>query len=176
MEKEDLQKALEALSKGGISVAGDLVMNKTVEYEVNNVEAGGIGIQIVDGNRKPAITAADKDIKAAIDELLKAKDDSGELIFRNKKQWWAVYRVLESYCQYPKKMTAFVSTIKELSADYASTPTAITYDSLQAAPKEVPLMATCVPAAWKSLKDKSENYMQQYEVAEWLMLKLGIKS
>lgn len=50
MKKEDLQAALEAISKGGIQVAGDLVLEKNVEYEVANVEEGGIGIQIVNGS------------------------------------------------------------------------------------------------------------------------------
>ena len=30
-----------------INVAGDYVQSKHVDYEINNVEAGGIGIQIV---------------------------------------------------------------------------------------------------------------------------------
>ena len=51
MKQEDIQKALEALGKSGITVAGDLVLEKHVEHEVNNVEAGGIGIQIVNGAR-----------------------------------------------------------------------------------------------------------------------------
>lgn len=50
MKKEDIQAALEAISKGGIQVAGDLVLEKHVEYEVANVEDGGIGIQIVNGS------------------------------------------------------------------------------------------------------------------------------
>ena len=50
MKKEDLQAALEAISKSGIQVAGDLVLEKNVEYEVANVEEGGIGIQIVNGS------------------------------------------------------------------------------------------------------------------------------
>ncbi len=49
MNQEDLNKALEALVKSGITVAGDLVLKKNVEYEVNNVEKGGIGIQIING-------------------------------------------------------------------------------------------------------------------------------
>lgn len=44
MDKDILQKVLEAL--GRANVAGDLVMEKNVEYEVNNVENGGIGIQV----------------------------------------------------------------------------------------------------------------------------------
>ena len=51
MNQEDIQKALEAIGKGGIHVAGDLVLEKKVEYEVNNVENGGIGIQIINGSK-----------------------------------------------------------------------------------------------------------------------------
>jgi len=54
MNKEDIQAALEALGKGGIHVAGDLVIEKHVEHEVANVEAGGIGIQIVNGKAPKA--------------------------------------------------------------------------------------------------------------------------
>ena len=46
MKKEDMQAALEAIGKGGIHVAGDLVLEKHVDYEVANVEDGGIGIQV----------------------------------------------------------------------------------------------------------------------------------
>ena len=40
-----------------INVAGDYVQSKHVDYEINNVEAGGIGIQIVKSS-KSATTAA----------------------------------------------------------------------------------------------------------------------
>ena len=42
MNPKDIQIALEAISKSGVKVAGDLVIEKHVEYEVDNVEAGGI--------------------------------------------------------------------------------------------------------------------------------------
>ena len=59
MKKEDLQAALEAISKSGIQVAGDLVLEKNVEYEVANVEEGGIGIQINNGNAAEASSNPD---------------------------------------------------------------------------------------------------------------------
>jgi hypothetical protein len=174
MNQENLQKALEAISKSGIKVAGDLVLEKHVEYEVANVENGGIGIQIVNDKDLPR-TKSDKDVKSTIEELLRAKDEKGELVFKNKKQWWAVYRVLATYCNYPKKMTLFVTKINDFELDYAENTSILTYDSLSAAPKDVPLMS-CSPSAWDSLKDKSDSYMQQYIVAEYLMIKLGIKT
>ena len=46
---------LEMLSKSGIHVAGDLVLEKHVENEIGNVEAGGIGIQIINSEKKPSV-------------------------------------------------------------------------------------------------------------------------
>lgn len=154
---------------------GDIVALKVVENEFGNIEAGGIGIQnnIV---KDVPLTVSDKDIKAALEALLKEKDDNDKLLFKNKKQWWAVYRVLSTFCQYPNKMNPFKTKMTDMEIDYGGNTNVITYDSLAAAPKEVPLMATSSPSAWDALKDKSENYKQQYDVAEFLMLKLGIKS
>lgn len=174
MKQEDIQKALEVIGRSGIHVAGDLVLKKNVEYEVNNVEAGGIGIQINNGSDSK-LSQSDKDIRVAIEALLRAKDGEDGFVFKNKKQWWAVFRVLSTFCNYPTKMTAFVTKINDLELDYADNTTVITYDSLSAAPKDVPMMS-CSPAAWDSMRDKSDNYKQQYVVAEFLMQKLGIKS
>jgi hypothetical protein len=175
MKKEDMIAALEAISKSGITVKGDLVLEKKVDYEVANVENGGIGIQINNG-KDVQFTVSDKDIKATLEAMLKEKDDKDKLLFRNKKQWWAVYRVLSTFCQYPKQMNSFKTKITDMEIDYGGNPNVMTYDSLAAAPKDVPLMATCSPSTWDTLKDKSDNYKQQYAVAEFLMVKLGIKS
>ena len=154
---------------------GDIVALKVVENEFGNIEAGGIGIQnnIV---KDVPLTVSDKDIKATLEALLKEKDDQGKLLFKNKKQWWAVYRVLSTFCQYPKQMNSFKTKITDMDIDYGGNPNVITYDSLVSASKDVPQMATSSPSAWGTYKDVSDNYKQQYAVAEFLMLKLGIKS
>lgn len=56
MTQEDLMLVMKNMAGMNINVAGDFVMQKTVEHEVNNVEAGGIGIQNVFHNNadKPA--------------------------------------------------------------------------------------------------------------------------
>ena len=46
----DTAELMKQMAQGGITVQGDLVMEKRVEYEVSNVEAGGIGIQVVNGS------------------------------------------------------------------------------------------------------------------------------
>lgn len=60
MKKEDYQAALEAISKSGIIVKGDLVLEKKVDYEVANVENGGIGIQI---NNRKEVQEEDKEFE-----------------------------------------------------------------------------------------------------------------
>ena len=40
-----------------INVAGDYVQSKHVDYEINNVEAGGIGIQFVSNPKTTTTTA-----------------------------------------------------------------------------------------------------------------------
>ena len=154
---------------------GDIVALKVVENEFGNIEAGGIGVQnnIV---KDVPLTVSDKDITATLEALLKEKDDKEKLLFKNKKQWWAVYRVLSTFCQYPKQMTSFKTKITDMEIDYGGNPNIITYDSLTDAPKAVPQMATSSPSSWDTFKEISDNYKQQYVVAEFLMLKLGIKS
>lgn len=70
MKQEDLKLIVEALAKGGIK--GDFVMEKHVEYEVNNVERGGIGIQINGVNRRasnaPVLELLDELVKSAIQQ------------------------------------------------------------------------------------------------------------
>ena len=43
---------MEDNAKTIINVAGDYVQSKHVDYEINNVEAGGIGIQVINGDKK----------------------------------------------------------------------------------------------------------------------------
>ena len=175
-DMDNKEKLLEALSRNGISISGDLIVGDKVQNKVEKVENGGIGIQIVNGQERALLTASDKDIKAAIEELLKANDNNDQQLFRNKKQWWAVYRVLYCYCNYPSQMTSFEAKMKELEVAKIDGKRDLSYDSLSAAAKDVPMMATCKPDNWHTLKDKSDNYLQQYVVAEFLMQKLGIKS
>lgn len=73
MDQEKIKKALEAISKSGITVAGDLVLEKSVEYEVNNVEDGGIGIQIIYDKDKPLIKPQ-SDNKDVIENNLKSAE------------------------------------------------------------------------------------------------------
>lgn len=51
---------MEDNAKTIINVAGDYVQSKHVDYEINNVEAGGIGIQFVNGKQIPSASSSPK--------------------------------------------------------------------------------------------------------------------
>lgn len=77
MDKDLLEKIL----KSGISVQGDLVLEKHVENEIGNVESYGIGIQIVNGKADDAAKTPDGDAKtpdAIVAELMP--------IFKNNRE------------------------------------------------------------------------------------------
>ena len=170
MKKEDLQAALEAISKSGIQVAGDLVLEKNVEYEVANVEAGGIGIQINNG-KDSTLSVSDKDIKSAIEELQAIQDERGDFLMHDLDQWYAIFRVLSHFCGYPTKPKDFELTMKNIGADDLRLP--CKYENfrkvtLNKLPQNV--------ALWKQYVNSADQYsLKQLKVAIKLMDLLHIE-
>ena len=170
MKKEDLQAALEAISKSGIQVAGDLVLEKNVEYEVANVEAGGIGIQINNG-KDSTLSVSDKDIKSAIEELQAIQDERGDFLMHDLDQWYAIFRVLSHFCGYPAKPKDFELTMKNIGADDLRLP--CKYENfrkvtLNKLPQNV--------ALWKQYVNSADQYsLKQLKIAIKLMDLLHIE-
>ena len=93
---------MEMLSKSGIHVAGDLVLEKHVENEIGNVEAGGIGIQIINSEKKLSSPKANKksEKKPSSDKPKTLKyythGNNGRLI-EQRKRVTIVYRKLNEW-------------------------------------------------------------------------------
>ena len=64
---------MEDNAKTIINVAGDYVQSKHVDYEINNVEAGGIGIQFVNGEKKSSATSF---VKPKLNKTAKKRETS----------------------------------------------------------------------------------------------------
>ena len=164
MDKQELQKTLEAIGKGGINVAGDLVIEKHVDYEVNNVEAGGIGIQINNGREK-SLTTSDEDIKEAIEALMEATDGEGQYIMHDLDQWYAIFRVLSQLCGYSSKPKDFETNMRNIGADKLRIP--CKYDNYRK------IVLSQLPAnvtLWGQYKNSADQYsMKQIKVAVKLM-------
>lgn len=169
MKKEEMMAALEVLNKGGIVVAGDFVMEKKVDYEIANVEAGGIGIQIKSGVDNP-MTVSDKDIKAAIVELQEAKDEDGEYLMHDYDQWYGVFRVLSHYCGYPTKPKDFEMTMKNIGADSFRLP-CIYENFRKVKPNKLPQNIDL----WKQYLTSADQYsLKQIKVVVKLMEILNV--
>jgi len=102
MKQEDIQKALESLGMSGITVAGDLVLEKNVEYEVANVEAGGIGIQIVNEHQKDSHNAGESACGEDVAQLPSreqmkwaVENTAQNGYWWSSRSWAVVYRVYQ---------------------------------------------------------------------------------
>ena len=68
---------MEAIGKSGVFIAGDMVMEKSVQYEIGNVEAGGIGIQINQADEAPKPVADDRLASPAAMKYWKRLEEQG---------------------------------------------------------------------------------------------------
>ena len=110
MKQEELQKLLETMGMANITVNGDLVLHKSNNYEINNVEPGGIGIQIISGNEIPNATTnpakqPSPDSNAPHDDAIAEKKDDEPNYFAPtiniqtllKKPWFTEFRSDKKY-------------------------------------------------------------------------------
>lgn len=114
----DIKEFAKAVAEGFdlSNFKGDVVGVKVVENEIGNVEAGGIGIQIIN-NRDTPLTKSDEEMASVIKELQEAKDENGKYIMYDYDQWYAIFVVLSSLCGYPKKPKEFERTMKNIGSD-----------------------------------------------------------
>lgn len=127
MKQEDIQKFFESIGKGGITVAGDLVLEKKVEYEVN-VEEGGIGIQIVNGNRKEIEESEVTEELPTREEMIQAVKATCRMgLWWSSRSWAVVYRVYQMK-GYMANISQFVREVKswEVTTGYECS-----YDAVQ---------------------------------------------
>ena len=93
-------------------------------------------------------------------------------MMKTKTQWYAVYRVLYEYCNYPKKMTDFERDINNRMGFKEAEP-ACSYESFKKVPNDLTDLSVKV-SKWGALKKKTPAYEQQCIVAEFLMKRLNL--
>ena len=134
-----------------------------------NINTGTISATADEGNSQKDIT--EKDVREALQALFEAPAEDGNgALMTDKGQWWAIYRVLNELCNYPKKMTDFFQLMKSWKMDKVSP--SCTYDSLKAAQKSVPKLSAKV-TLWGQYRDLSDVYRKQCDVAAFLLHQLG---
>lgn len=168
MNQDDLQRILQAIANSGIKVEGDFVAHKHVEYEVNGVAAGGIGIQINDAGKK--LTRTEQEVFEAIESLQACLDKRGKYLMHDYDQWYAVFRVLSQFCGFPSKAKDFEQSMRNIGSDDLRLP--CIYENfrkvtLNKLPQNVSL--------WPNYLNTADQYSQkQLIVAVTLMKELKI--
>lgn len=114
--------------------------------------------------------AAGDEAAGLVGALLEAEDEEGGLIFTEKSQWYAVYRVLSECMGYPKEMRAFCRLMAGMGMDRV-TPS-VSYESIKKVPQTVHLPSAKV-SLWPAYLDRAdEKARKQIVVAAWLMAKV----
>ena len=170
MDEIKLDKDIEFKSDKGIRIDKYIKVEKGAIYN-----DGGYVTQnnYPDDNtaKHKAEAKDDEDIHMAIDNLYSATDEKGEKIFTDQGQWYAVYRVLKEYFNYPDKMTDFVVLVKK--SGWAMDEPLCKYDSIRSINTNLPLLSVKV-SLWQQHKNVNDKYHKQCVVAEKLMKLLEI--
>ena len=118
-------------------------------------------------SKSPSLTISDTKIKEALEVLLSATDEDGHKLLVQNNQWYAVFRVLSEYCEYPSTMKDFCRVMTDMGMDEVNPP--CKYDSIKKVPTEITQLA-CKVNLWHSYRNKSTaQAKKQIEVALKLM-------
>lgn len=142
--------------------------NQTININIEKVESMNVGQAAQTTSTIKYKT--DENIVNVINDLLSAKDEEGNNIMTDRKQWYAVYKVLGECCNYPTKMTDFRDKMYELGFDNASP--SCDYNSFRVGANldVARYKVTC----WHQYKDVSDPIKKQVVVAEFLLKRLGL--
>ena len=113
---------------------------------------------------------SEEEVKHAIEKLMEAKDDQNGFLMHDQNQWYAIFRVLSTFCGYPQKAPDFSRTMENLGMGAMRIP--CRYDSFRkVSPNKLPQNVSL----WHQFKNTADQYsMKQVVVAVKLMELLEI--
>lgn len=111
------------------------------------------------GAETSVATKTEKDIIKAIDKLMNMKNEDGAYIMKDQQQWYAIFRVLSSYCGFPKSAADFEKTMTNLGANDMRIP--CKYESFR---KVVPHQLPQNVALWGQYQNVADQYSQKQVV------------
>lgn len=123
------------------------------------------------GGNVAAKTKTEEEVKQAIARLMETKNDDGGFLMHDSDQWYAVFRVLSSFCGFPTKAPDFARSMKNLGMDEMRLP--CVYDNFRkVSPHQLPTNV----GLWSQYKNTADQHsMKQVVVAVKLMEFLEIE-
>lgn len=144
------------------------VRGNYIERQEIKVENGGVlNFGLTEMGKDPE---REDEVKEAVMELLELTDAEGKRVFTDQGQWYAVYRVLNELCNYPKSMRDFCRCVKrwELPEEAVKCTYAMMTDRQKVLTKLLQKVTT-----WHMCKDMSDAYGKQWAVADFLIKKFS---
>lgn len=129
------------------------------------------GIDLTDEAEHPARLNENDTIRQLMSELLATRDEQGKPLFSDRRQWYAVYRVLKEVRNYPSQMSDFCQRMRDMGMDRAQVP--CVYDSFRKVANDLPKLTAPV-SLWPDYGHLSYSYEQQCKVSAFLLQKLGM--
>lgn len=174
MENMENKQQNENGGGGGVSITNNY-------GQVIGTMASGAHLKIINETKSDAPAVRDRNdvaIMNIVREVVTARTEDGQPLMTTQTQWFAVFRVLADYCDYPSKATEFCrKMIKiKLPDSLGSGVPECKVESIQQAGKTCPKLQTTKPADWDMYSNLNKSYQSQWLIAEPLMKKLGILS
>ena len=111
------------------------------------------------GEGSSANTKTEEEVKAAIEKLMNEKDSQNEFLMHDQDQWYAIFRVLSTYCGYPSKPSDFSKTMENLGMDEIRVP--CKYESFR---KVTPHQLPQNVSLWHQYKNTADQYSKKQVV------------
>ena len=108
------------------------------------------------GEGTPTISKTEEDVKNAIVKLMEARDERNEYLIRDQDQWYAIFRVLSTFCGYPQKPSDFSKTMENLGMGEVRIP--CKYDSFRkVSPNQLPQNVSL----WHQYANTADQYSKK---------------
>ena len=108
------------------------------------------------GEGTPTISKTEEDVKQAIVKLMEARDERNEYLIRDQDQWYAIFRVLSTFCGYPQKPSDFSKTMENLGMGEVRIP--CKYDSFRkVSPNQLPQNVSL----WHQYENTADQYSKK---------------
>ncbi len=111
------------------------------------------------GEGSSANTKTEEEVKAAIEKLMNEKDSQNEFLMHDQDQWYAIFRVLSTFCGYPSKASDFSKTMENLGMDEIRVP--CKYESFR---KVTPHQLPQNVSLWHQYKNTADQYSKKQVV------------
>ena len=89
-------------------------------------------------------------------KLMEARDERNEYLIRDQDQWYAIFRVLSTFCGYPQKPSDFSKTMENLGMGEVRIP--CKYDSFRkVSPNQLPQNVSL----WHQYANTADQYSKK---------------